>query len=102
MIALINPDARVTSGAVEALATVIRGAPKVGAVRAQLIHEDGRAQASAFHFPNLRSRGARTELIDRLLHQPSPSIAAARGCEVPWVTAAPVMFRTAALDFRFF
>ena len=100
LIALINPDARVTPGALESLAALLRREPLAGAAGAQLIHEDGRTQGSAFRFPSLRGefcRGARTGFIDRLLGQSPPRIDAEEAGEVPWVTGAAVMFRTSAL-----
>ncbi len=101
MVALINPDARVTPGALESMAALLQREPAAGAVGAQLIHEDGRSQGSAFHFPSLRGefcRGARTGMIDRLLRQPPPRVDANEACQVPWVTGAAVMFRTDALQ----
>ena len=100
-VALINPDARVTTGAIEALADTLRIRPRAAAVGALLIHEDGRAQGSAFHFPTLTGefcRGARTGLIDRLLCQPPRRIDTQTATEVPWVTGAGVMLRTEALQ----
>jgi N-acetylglucosaminyl-diphospho-decaprenol L-rhamnosyltransferase len=100
-IALINPDARVRPGALEAMAALLDREPKAGAIGARLEHEDGRPQASAFHFPSLRSefcRGARTRVLERLLRQPQSRIDADAACQVPWVTGAAVMFRTSALQ----
>lgn len=100
-IALINPDARVTPGALEALSATLDREPNAGAAGALLMHEDGRPQGSAFWFPSLRGefcQGARTGLIDRLLRHNSEPIVAAQACQVPWVTGAAVMFRTAALQ----
>ncbi|WP_420383827.1 glycosyltransferase family 2 protein [Novosphingobium sp.] len=100
-IALINPDAQVTPGALEALRATLDREPKAGAVGALLIHQDGRPQGSAFWFPTLRGefcQGARTGVIDRLLRHKSEPIVAAKACQVPWVTGAAVMFRTAALQ----
>ena len=100
-IALINPDARVTSGALETLSTMLDEKLDAGAVGALLIHEDGRPQGSAFRFPTLLSefcRGARTGAINRLLRQSSQHIVATHACQVPWVTGAAVMLRTAALQ----
>ncbi|MFT3978300.1 MAG: glycosyltransferase family 2 protein [Sphingomonas bacterium] len=99
-IALINPDARVRPGALAAMAALLDREPGAGAVGALLTHEDGRPQSSAFHFPSIRGefcRGARTGVIERLLRQPRTSIEARQALEVPWVTGAAVMFRTAAL-----
>lgn len=99
-IALINPDARARPGALERMAALLEREPRAGAVGALLIHEDGRPQSSAFRFPTLRGefcRGAGTGLIDRLLRVPPTSIDSDVAVEVPWVTGAAVMFRTAAL-----
>lgn len=100
VVALINPDARVRPGALEAMAALLAREPNAGAVGARLEHEDGRLQASAFRFPSLRGefcRGARTALVDRLLRQPPFRIDHDSACSVPWVTGAAVMFRTTAL-----
>lgn len=99
-IALINPDARVRPGALEALAGLLDREPRAGAVGALLIHEDGRRQSSAFRFPSICGefcRGAGTGLIDWLLRMPPTSIDSDVAVEVPWVTGAAVMLRTAAL-----
>jgi GT2 family glycosyltransferase len=101
LVALINPDARVTAGALETLAETLEQHPAAGAAGALLVHEDGRVQGSAFRFPTLRSelcRGARTGIVDRILRQPPPNIDVQEACEVPWVTGAAVMFRTEALQ----
>ena len=101
LVALINPDARVTSGAIEALADTLRTHLRAAAVGALLVHDDGRTQGSAFHFPTLAGefcRGARNGLIDRLLRQPPPRIDTEAATEVPWVTGAAVMFRMEALE----
>ena len=100
-VALINPDARVRDGALEAMAAVLDRTPQAGAVGALLVHEDGRPQASAFHFPTLRgefARGARTGVLERWLRVPPQTVEGAQALEVPWVTGAAVMFRTAALQ----
>lgn len=99
-IALINPDARVRPGALERMAALLDDRPGAGAVGALLIHEDGRPQSSAFRFPSLRGefcRGAGTGFIDKLMRVPPTSIDSDVAVEVPWVTGAAVMFRTAAL-----
>lgn len=98
-IALVNPDARVRPGALERMAALLDREPRAGAVGALLIHEDGRPQSSAFRFPTVRGefcRGTGTGVIDRLLRVPPTSIDSHVAVEVPWVTGAAVMFRTAA------
>lgn len=99
-IALVNPDARVRPGALEAMAALLDREPRAGAVGGLLVHEDGRGQSSAFRFPSLRSefcRGARMQVLDRLMGVQSSSIDSDQATEVPWVTGAAVMLRTAAL-----
>lgn len=100
-VALINPDARVLAGALEAMAEVLDHQPGCGAVGGLLVGDDGETQSSAFHFPSLRGefcRGARTGFVERLLRQPPSRIEPAQAGPVPWVTGAAVMFRTAALQ----
>jgi N-acetylglucosaminyl-diphospho-decaprenol L-rhamnosyltransferase len=100
-VALINPDARVLPGALEAMAAVLDREPDCGAVGGQLVHDDGSTQSSAFHFPSLGGefcRGARTGFIDRLLRQPPRHIQLDKAGPVPWVTGASVMFRSTALQ----
>ncbi len=99
-IMLVNPDARVRPGALEHLAALLDSKPDVAAVGALLIHEDGRPQSCAFRFPSLRGefcRGAGTGFIDRLLGEPPTSIESKVAVEVPWVSGAAVLLRTAAL-----
>ncbi len=99
-VALINPDARVLPGAVEAMAAVLDREPECGAVGGLLVHDDGSTQSSAFQFPSVRGefcRGARTGFVERLLRQPPTRIEPQQAGPVPWVTGAAVMFRTAAL-----
>ena len=99
-VALVNPDARVRPGALEAMAALLDREPRAGAVGAQLIHQDGRRQSSAFRFPTLRGefcRGARTHLFERILGVPQSSVDSEVATEVPWVTGAAAMLRTEAL-----
>jgi len=100
-VALINPDARVLPGALEAMAAVLDREPGCGAVGGLLVHDDGSSQSSAFQFPSLRGefcRGARTGLVERLLGQPPVRVEPGHAGPVPWVTGAGVMFRTSALE----
>lgn len=100
-VALINPDARVLPGALEAMADVLDREPGCGAVGGLLVHDDGSTQSSAFHFPSLRGefcRGTRTGFVERLLRQPPTRIEPAQAGPVPWVTGAAVMLRAGALE----
>ncbi len=100
-VALINPDARVLPGALEAMAAILDREAHCAAVGGLLVHDDGSAQSSAFHFPSLRGefcRGARTGFVEHLLRQPPRRIELDRAGPVPWVTGASVMFRSSALE----
>jgi Predicted glycosyltransferases len=48
---LLNPDARVTPGALNALAGFLEAHPDAGGVAPRLVHEDGTTQASVRGFP---------------------------------------------------
>lgn len=100
-VALINPDARVLPGALEAMADLLDSQPDCGAVGGLLVHDDGTTQSSAFRFPSVRGefcRGARTGFVERLLGQPATRVKLQKAGPVPWVTGAAVMFRTKALE----
>ncbi|MES2465543.1 MAG: glycosyltransferase family 2 protein [Armatimonadota bacterium] len=48
---LLNPDARITSGALDTLVGFLQEHPEAGAVAAKLVHEDGTVQRSVRGFP---------------------------------------------------
>lgn len=50
---LLNPDARLTPGALDQLSAWLRSHPRAAAVGAALVYGDGRPQESAFRFPGL-------------------------------------------------
>lgn len=52
-VALLNPDTRVSPGALRALRDFLATHPRVGAVGPRLAYPDGRLQHSAFTFPGL-------------------------------------------------
>ncbi|HWW64863.1 MAG TPA: glycosyltransferase family 2 protein [Sphingomonadaceae bacterium] len=100
-ICLINPDARARPGALATLRDRLFSAPRIGAVGARLEREDASIQGSAFLFPSIRSefcRGARTDILRRLLRQPHHVIITEAARPVPWVTGAAVLFRREALE----
>jgi len=100
-VCLINPDARVRPGALRAMLDLLAREPRAGAAGARLELDDGRNQGSAFVFPSLAGefcRGARTDLLRRLLRQPHVAIESDTARRVPWVTGAAVTFRRAALE----
>ena len=97
---ILNPDSEIDRGAVSALLNYLERHPKVAVVGSQLLEPDGSPAGSAFNFPTLRgefARGARTAMIDKLLHVPSVALSASEAREVDWVTGASFMFRTEAL-----
>ncbi len=97
---LLNPDAKIETGAVRALAEYLNGHPRAGAVGSQLFEPNGSRSGSAFTFPSIRgefSRGASTGALDRLFKTPPISIPASVPLEVDWVTGASVMLRVEAL-----
>jgi GT2 family glycosyltransferase len=51
LLLLLNPDALVTPGALDALAAFLRARPDAAAVAPRLVHEDGRTQHSMRGFP---------------------------------------------------
>jgi len=50
---LLNPDARLLPGALEALVCFMQRHPRVGVAGARLLYPDGRPQAAAWRFPTL-------------------------------------------------
>ena len=52
-ILLLNPDAHLCSGALEALAGFMQAHPRVGVCSPRLLYPDGRHQEGAWHFPTL-------------------------------------------------
>jgi GT2 family glycosyltransferase len=50
---ILNPDARLVPGTLEAMVDHLDANPRVGAVGPRLFHQDGRPQSSARRFPNL-------------------------------------------------
>jgi GT2 family glycosyltransferase len=63
---LLNPDTLVASNALADMAAFLDNNPRVGAVGAQLIHEDGRLQNSIANFPTLATELLNKSLLRRL------------------------------------
>ena len=83
LLCFLNSDARVTPGALESLAAVLRREPRVGAVGPRTMGGDGRVLSSCFRFPTL----ARPLLNVRPLSDVLPR-AALRLAYEPWDAAA--------------
>jgi len=105
-ILLLNPDAFVSSTALQRLCDLLLREPRAAAVGSLLTDDNGQALGSAFHFPSLAtefSRGSATGLIQRLMSVGDGVVRSASACECDWATGASVLFRTAALrDYGIF
>ena len=100
-ILLLNPDAQVMPGAIEALRDHMAAHPDCGAAGSQLISPEGDLQVSAFRFPSLRSElagGAQMSGLLRLLGEREPIVTDITvPTPVDWVPGAGVLIRSAAL-----
>ena len=97
---LLNPDTKVTTGAVLALVRELKAHPECAAAGSQLLHPDGTPAASAFRFPSAGREliaAAQSEKLGRLLRIPATVVKSAGGTEVDWVTGASFMIRADAL-----
>ncbi len=96
---LLNPDTRVAPNALAEMAAFLKGHPRVGAVGAQLIHEDGRLQNSVANFPTLTTELVNKSLLRRLFpgRYPGKEGAHSGPVEVESVIGACMMVRREAL-----
>jgi GT2 family glycosyltransferase len=103
-ILLLNPDAELLPGALEALTGYLAGRPSVGAVGPLLLNPDGSVQSSRRRFPTLAT--ALVEGTPIGWHWPGNRWARAfrlddvppdRAGPVGWVTGAAMLLRTPAL-----
>lgn len=97
---LLNPDAKVTRGAVLRLVEDLEGHPRCAAAGSQLLASDGMTTGAGFRFPTAGREfvsAAQTAALGRLLAIGSVMVDSAESREVDWVTGASVMLRTAAL-----
>jgi N-acetylglucosaminyl-diphospho-decaprenol L-rhamnosyltransferase len=91
---LLNPDAVMKPGALQEMARVMAGGPRIGVVGARLENEDGSTWVAAFHFPSAmgefaRHLGigavqARWPVLARDMAAPGP---------VDWVSGAAMLVR---------
>jgi hypothetical protein len=99
---LLNPDALVQRGAVDALVDFANAHPRAGIVGSLLCHRDGRVQASTFRFPSVLSElieGARFGPLTRLLarhHVLAPLTA--EPSRTDWVAGASMLVRRAVFE----
>ena len=99
---LLNPDARVLPGAVDALVQFLEQHPNAGIAGSRICDDQGRLQHSAFRFPNAWdefARGIQLGVIDRLvatrLTTFEPASAPTR-CD--WASGAALMIRGEVLQ----
>lgn len=96
---LLNPDAQVAPGALEALAAVLQDRPRAGVVGAALENDDGGVRSAAFRFPGPMREFARecgVAPVQRLW--PTAAAVADAPCRVDWVTGAAMMIRRETLE----
>src|ERR1700722_1924248 len=98
---LLNPDAQVRSGAIEALARFMESHPEVGIAGSSFEDLDGTDWPIAFHFPSLMSemlQGMELGPLTRLFNQ---RMVAQRMTKVPqpidWICGASMMIRPEVL-----
>jgi GT2 family glycosyltransferase len=95
---LLNPDAKVTRGAIARLVEELKAHPRCAAAGSQLLASDGSPAGAGYRFPTAGRElvsAARTAALGRVLGI-RPTVVV-DGSEVDWVTGASVMLRTAAL-----
>lgn len=102
---LVNPDARLTAGAADALAGVLDRDPAAALAGPQILDDDGELHLSQRRFPRLRSTWAEALLLHRLLpgrtwtHEVIHSRAAYDTPGAPdWVSGACMLVRRSALE----
>jgi GT2 family glycosyltransferase len=99
---LLNPDARLEEGALEALRAVLDGDPAAALVGPRILEDDGTLAPSVRRFPRLRSSLAQALFLhrlvpawDELIHDPA---AYAAPSKPEWVSGACMLVRRSALE----
>lgn len=101
---LVNSDAEVFPGSLDALVAFLRAQPTVGAVGPQIRFPDGRVCQSCFRFPTLFRPYLNFEVVRRVagdafsLSYPPGAPPRAEGGEVDWLSGACLVLRRKALD----
>jgi len=102
---LLNPDARLESGALAEMVTYLRTRPGAAAVGPQLRYPDGTIQSSRRRFPTVRT--GLMESTPLAWHWPDnpearwfhmDSVPADEAGSVDWVTGAAMLLRSSALE----
>lgn len=98
---LLNPDTRIESGALGALAFCLQQHTDVGAVGSQLLNPDGTLSGSAFRFPTVARefiRGLGIGVVGKMLGIAPVLVPYGVRRPVDWVTGASLLLRTKALE----
>ena len=103
LVLVLNPDAEVGAGAVEAMAALLDARPEVGIVGPRTRYPDGRIQVSFGPAPSARAEWAQRRLVRGVrsrhpLRLAQAEAAAAREHEPAWVSGSCLMARRAAID----
>jgi len=97
---ILNPDAKVSDGAVALLIEEMLAHPNCGAAGSQLLGPNERDVPSAFRFPSIGRElvaGAQSDAVGRLLGVAPTVVSSNQSAEADWVSGASVMFRSGAL-----
>ena len=97
---LLNPDCIIEPSAITLLLDELLACEKCAVAGSQLLNPDGSWTGSAFRFPTIGRelvRGARIEMLGRLLCIAPTLVTSEAPCEADWVTGASCLIRTNAL-----
>ena len=102
LVLLLNPDARLTAGALDALIGGMAAEPTVGIVGPTLRFPDGAFQSSGFGFPTVTSELRQSRSVDWVFRRagaPAPTAPAGRDpIDVDWVDGACLMIRRDVIE----
>lgn len=97
---LLNPDCSIEPLAIRRLLDELLSSENTAVAGSQLLNPDGSWTGSAFRFPNIGRefvRGARIEMLGRLLCIAPTLVTEETTCDADWVTGASCLIRTSAL-----
>ena len=97
---LLNPDCTIEPLAIRFLLDELFSSKNCAVAGSQLLNPDGSWTGSAFRFPTIGRelvRGARMEMLGRLLGIAPTLVTSDASCEADWVTGASCLIRTSAL-----
>ena len=97
---LLNPDCTIEPSAIRLLLDELLASTNCAVAGSQLLNPDGSWTGSAFRFPTIGRelvRGARMEMLGRLLGVAPTLVTSDAPCEADWVTGASCLIRTSAL-----